>query len=298
MSEAFAVDISQYQGATDYPQLAAQIHGAICRASIGIQDDLLFDTHWAGLTAQGRPVGAYHYLIDDINGVWQAETFLTQLEGRTPQVWNGAAWVPGYVLDVEDNSAGLSPSALAARIKAFILTVKAARPELAAVIYTRGYFWNDNVGLSELAFFATLLLWIARYTSLSAPWGNAGDQAKLRPAPWFDWVLWQFSADGNNQGDEFGVSSDDIDLDRLKNAPPLPPVIPPPPGGDKLGKCVAVVTFRAYPVVADCTKQRMTIIGEPFVILGERTICGHSWWNVEDQGGVKGWCVKSGVVVL
>ena len=32
--------------------------------------------------------------------------------------------------------------------------------------------------------------------------------------PWDEYDYWQWSADGNNRGYEFGVESDDIDLNR------------------------------------------------------------------------------------
>jgi len=32
------------------------------------------------------------------------------------------------------------------------------------------------------------------------------------PIVWNDWTMWQFSADGNGRGNEFGVESGNIDL--------------------------------------------------------------------------------------
>ena len=54
--------------------------------------------------------------------------------------------------------------------------------------------------------------WIARYTTLPLPWGNPGDSASLKPRDWDSWVFWQFSADGNGRGPEFGAQSASIDL--------------------------------------------------------------------------------------
>ena len=65
MPETYAVDISVYQGATNYPLLSSKTHGVIVRASIGVQEDLKFDQHWAGLTAAGKPVG---FELETING--------------------------------------------------------------------------------------------------------------------------------------------------------------------------------------------------------------------------------------
>lgn len=256
MTETYAADISTYQGVTDYPLLSSKTHGVILRASIGVQEDLKFDTHWAGLTAEGKPVGAYHYLISYLNGVYQAEAMLDVLGSRVPVIWKpGVGWVKGVVLDCEQND-GLTPSALAARIKAFVLTIKAAHPDWEVVIYTRGYWWNENVGTAELAFFATLLLWIARYhPTATHPWDD-NPYSPLRPLPWQTWAAWQWSADGNNQGDEYGVSSDDIDLDRLRLAPVVPPPdpLPIPPGDcDPLPRLKVLtnnLNVRSAPVVS------------------------------------------------
>ena len=39
------------------------------------------------------------------------------------------------------------------------------------------------------------------------------ENPRRKPAPWLDnWSIWQFSADGNRRGKEFGVSAGDIDL--------------------------------------------------------------------------------------
>lgn len=306
MTELYASDISVYQGVTNYPLLSSKTAGVILRASIGVQEDMLFDQHWAGLTQQGRPVGAYHYFISYLNGVYQAEAMLAVLGNRVPQVWKpGTGWIKGVVVDCESNT-GLTPSALAARIKAFILTIKAEHPDWVVVVYTRGYWWNENLGTAELAFFATLLLWVARYSATAQhPWDN-NPFSPLRPLPWQTWAAWQWEADGNNKGEEYGVSSDDIDLDRLRLAPIIPPPDPIPPDpdptpippGDKIGKAIVAANFRAYPVVHDCTYQRKLVIGETLVILGERNgFCFNDWLNVRDAAGVKGWCIASAVEV-
>ena len=231
MTTQDASDISVYQGDTNYPVLAGKTSGVILRASIGVQEDLLFNEHWAGLQGQGHPTGAYHYFIPYLNGPYQAEAFLEVLGSRVPVIWKpGKGWVAGFVLDCEQNS-GLTPSALAARIKAFVLTVKAEYPDWEVVIYTRGYWFNENIGTSEIAFFSALLLWVARYhPTATHPWDD-NPYSPLRPLPWNQWALWQWSADGNNLGDEYGVSSDDIDLDRRRLAPVDPP---PDPGCPEL----------------------------------------------------------------
>jgi GH25 family lysozyme M1 (1,4-beta-N-acetylmuramidase) len=58
-------------------------------------------------------------------------------------------------------------------------------------------------------------LWIARYTSKRKPWGNLlpwPDSPAIKPRDFDDWLFWQYSADGNGKGPEFGASSKSIDL--------------------------------------------------------------------------------------
>jgi GH25 family lysozyme M1 (1,4-beta-N-acetylmuramidase) len=60
-----------------------------------------------------------------------------------------------------------------------------------------------------------LELWIARYTSKGKPWGNIlpwPDSPRIKPRDYDDWDFWQWSADGNGRGAEFGASSRSIDL--------------------------------------------------------------------------------------
>ena len=50
---------------------------------------------------------------------------------------------------------------------------------------------------------ASYPLWIANY-QVTKP---------TMPAPWSEWEFWQYSADGNNEGANYGTQSDDVDLD-------------------------------------------------------------------------------------
>jgi len=205
----------------DYALLALKSpQGIIIRASLGIQEDLRFPQNYAKLKERDVPLGAYHYLLDDINGAWQAEAFLTALSGRT--------FTLPLVVDCEDNSAGLSKAVLSARIKLFIDTVHSARPSDQIMIYTRASWWNDNVG--NPAWAKNYPLWIARYTTWPKPWGNPGDASWVKPNSWDTYYLWQYSADENRLGAEYGVLSGAIDLNRYGPdfIPPDPDPIPDP----------------------------------------------------------------------
>jgi len=88
-------------------------------------------------------------------------------------------------------------------------------------IYSRALLWNALAG--DHAPLKRFLCWVARYTSKLHPWN---DWPAGRMYPWDEYDYWQHSADGNNRGAEFGVDSDDIDLNRkrIKEAPIEDPV--------------------------------------------------------------------------
>jgi len=83
------------------------------------------------------------------------------------------------------------------------------------ICYTRAGFFNAEVA-RDPRWAALYDLWVARYTAQGKPWGNPGDSTYVVPLDWQTWVFWQWSADYNNRGPEFGVppdGDDDIDLD-------------------------------------------------------------------------------------
>lgn len=101
-------------------------------------------------------------------------------------------------------------------------------------VYTAKWFTNYFKD-SLLSWMVKYPLWVADYTTYS----NIVGRPTYMPRPWTKQTIWQFSADGNNRGREFGVNADDIDLnwfdgslDELKallGQPVTPPVTPPPP---------------------------------------------------------------------
>lgn len=49
-------------------------------------------------------------------------------------------------------------------------------------------------------------LWVAHWTTASKP---------ILPLGWSDWLLWQYSANGNRLGASWGVSARDVDINRV-----------------------------------------------------------------------------------
>ena len=115
------------------------------------------------------------------------------------------------------------------------------------IIYTAKWY-TDHFKDSYLSWMKAYPLWVADYTWTS----NTIGKPTYMPKPWDKQTMWQFSADKNGRGREFGVNADDICLDWFEgslndlmvfigaeNMPEQPPVIPPvtpPPTGVILPK--------------------------------------------------------------
>ena len=109
------------------------------------------------------------------------------------------------------------------------------------IVYTANWY-TKQFNQSKLGWMGAYPLWVASYpwiwTSLSRP---------VMPGKiWDDWTFWQYSADNNGRGREFGVDSQNIDLNWfkgsyadllafLKVSEPSPlPSEPVPPTGDTM----------------------------------------------------------------
>ena len=111
------------------------------------------------------------------------------------------------------------------------------------IIYTAKWF-TDYFQPQHLSWMKKYPLWVADYTRVS----NTLGRPTYMPKPWEKQIMWQFSADKNGRGREFGVDAGDIDLnwfegsyDDLQNflgilqpepepTSPAEPVTPPPTG--------------------------------------------------------------------
>jgi len=76
------------------------------------------------------------------------------------------------------------------------------------IIYT-GKWYTDHFNLKYIQFMNKYPLWVADYTWKSNTLYN---RPTYMPAPWTAQTIWQFSADGNGRGKEFGTPGGSIDL--------------------------------------------------------------------------------------
>lgn len=274
----------------DFALLAARADTVIIRLSVGLQEDLRGQQIYAGLLPYAQAgkvkIAFYHGHIEWLDSHAQATFFASLCEGKL---------FVFVMADFERDSSGLSQLALANRYNNFLLALASELliPVYDIVVYTALWFWDPNIGAVMQTFFSKFRLIFAHYT-LNFTYLLIPSSWKYTETPWWKH---QFSADGNGMGATFGFPGDDIDMNRDNPAlvpPPDPDPLPEP--GVKTGTAIKSVSFRAYPVVAACTFQRMTIVGERFEIVGGRdNFCGHSWWNVRDAIGVRGWQIKSGI---
>jgi len=165
------------------------------------------DEQWINNIAEAPkwfPCGAYYYFLPQFDAVMQADYFISVIR-------SAPLWLPP-VIDVEQDG-GLTPTAVKTKVKTFIYRVKEVMAQY-CMVYTRSSFWNPMVADSEL--WEELDLWIARYsTTLTHPWGSS---TTYKPRDWSTWQFWQWSADSNGRGAEFGAQSASIDIDRFNGS--------------------------------------------------------------------------------
>jgi lysozyme len=204
------IDVSKWQGLWDWDISVEQgIRFAFIRAGsinnvTGVcYEDYLFPEN-AEAAPSRMPVGFYWYFRPQHNPTKQANYFCDLIEEKD--------WKLPPVLDIETDG-GLGNSVVGSACAEFVGRVY-ERTETWPIIYTRGYFWNDNVAYRSI--FDECDLWVARYTWKAKPWGNLFESPKLAPNYWKTWTFWQYS-DENNKAVQYGgpgppSGDDDVDL--------------------------------------------------------------------------------------
>lgn len=205
MSNVLGVDVSRWQGVMDWRKAyAAGARFAFARACVGANPDTLFAENAAGASSAGLQFGAYIVIHPSVTAAQHIATLERVAENATldfPVVLdceiNAAIPQAQYRKLIEDVARGLSGE---------------------FIIYTRASWWDVKIGRSS--FLETAPLWVAHY----------GAQKPTLPRGWDEWQCWQWSADGNRRGAEFGAESQDIDLNWMTpeffGSPPNPPEPP------------------------------------------------------------------------
>lgn len=166
--------------------LEAGVDGAMIRCGIGYIQDWTYEHNRAECERLKIPFGVYHAFIPSGSIEKQVKFFTDRMAG---QIYPAA--------DLEVNG-GYSKTELSKRCREYMIGIEATREPM---IYTRATWWNENIGMTWGKDYP---LWAAHY----------GAKAPALPVGWKTWKFWQYSADGNGKGAEYGARSNSIDLNR------------------------------------------------------------------------------------
>lgn len=191
------IDVSRYQAQdpTQYADpkkmnwqmaLDAGIDFAIIRCGLGTIEDWTYEYNRAECERLKIPFGVYHAFIPSGSVEKQVKFFTERMAG---QIYPAA--------DLEVNG-GFSKTELSKRAREYMIGIESVREPM---IYTRASWWNEHIGMTWGRDYP---LWVAHY----------GAKAPALPVGWKTWKFWQYSADGNGLGAEYGARSNSIDLNR------------------------------------------------------------------------------------
>lgn len=186
-------DVSFYQGEIDFIKMATLAQGVIIRAGQRNWVDIKFVENWASSKEASLPRGTYWFYDSREHPANQAALWWGLVKDDTAELV--------YVADFEESYRG--PYASVNHLREFINEFQRLSnlPDNKIAIYTGYYWWNSRVGND--AFFKRFWLWLA--------WYGAQENVRI-PLPWSESQLlfWQYTASGN--GEAYGVSSKEIDL--------------------------------------------------------------------------------------
>lgn len=199
------------------------------KAALDYYDEIGFYWYFRPNWPAKKQADYFHNLIEQAVGplnelAWDSDVF-----GQF-YIWRGKKI--RIMCDFEEHG-GLSPKGVTQAITGFVNCFF-----LYPIAYLRGWWWNDHTNFPEFSTepIGYMALIIARYADLDHPWN---DDPRTKPRDWSDWDGWQFSADGNGRGAEFGAESNSIDLSWVNGQ--LTPIEPDDPGGDDVTDLIPIV---------------------------------------------------------
>jgi len=175
------IDVSHFQGAIDWPQVATSaVVFSFIKATEGAHIvDPLFKGNWVQCAAAGLTRGAYHFGRPGSDAQAQAQLFFATVGALEPKDLPPA-------LDIETLDQ-CSPE----EVLQWVLDFTAAADALfgrQTMIYTDDGFWQNLASLPGCEQLGTRALWLADYVANPAV-----------PEPWQAWSCWQYS-DGSVNG--------------------------------------------------------------------------------------------------
>ena len=259
------IDISYWQQNVNYDLLSQGIDGVILRAAYAIGKDTWFDRHYEGFARNGKPIGAYHYIIGSQTARTQAETFIEAIKGKRLRlgIWN----------DVEDTRTATALN------RSLVLDYHRRVENLYGSemgVYTSASKWDAIMKVPDLA---GRKLWIANY-EVSKP-------ALPRTGGWSSWWLWQYTDrerlpghTGNLDGNRFCGTREQYEAWAGVTLPPPNPE----PGGEALYEIEMLghMVMRATP--DGVTTGHYAVRGEKHL----SDLMRAGWYRITREG-VTGW---------
>jgi len=182
VGNAQGIDVSHWNGAIDWPKVAASgISFVFIKATQNVMDKRFLE-NVKGAKAAGILVGAYHYIDDSTTTIEKAKA-AAQLFYKVIQEAGGVkVFDLPLVMDYESNKSNLGKATITAVAKAFLEEIQRLTG-IKPIVYTYPSFIGNFSGLSSYP------LWIARYST----------QAPADASGWTRWDFWQYS-DGSAGG--------------------------------------------------------------------------------------------------
>ena len=294
------IDTSHWQGVMDFPKAVSagakyniSRAGSINNVTGACYTDYQFPNN--KYAYEHIPSGFYWYFRPNHDPNKQADYF-SNLAAQSKQ--------GPLTIDVEEQG-GCTPEQMRDAVAKFIGRVY-ANTGIWCDIYTRATVWNPHsrlidgvyvkAGVAESALWPRLNLHIARY-GVTQPWWVG---TMYKPRDWNTWLFWQFSADGNGRGPEFGATgSKSIDLNYFNGdesmlashfmVQPFPPVPaePEPVTFPRIARVVSPVTQRRS-YSTDAAAFGLIPSGIEIRVHGTKTVGADEWaWLHPDQ---LSWC--------
>jgi lysozyme len=188
MTYVKGVDVSGWNPAVDWVKLRSQdIRFAIMKSTEGTDYfSKYFDQQWAGAKAAGILRGSYHFLRAAIDGVQQADFFLSKVniqDGDLPPV-----------LDLEGgNNKGATNAQFITNAQKWLERVE-AKTGRRPIVYSTASFLQTSLTRNGQppAWAKNYKTWVAQYFNSHS--ADTGAQP-IQPAGWGEWIIWQYSGD-------------------------------------------------------------------------------------------------------
>lgn len=222
------VDISTMQGNVDFPSLKTSgLDFVVARCGVGNGGiDANYSKNLAGANAAGLKFMAYNFIYPLPPNATQPLRDPVKQANYHFNATNGqlAAIDCEWPLSQDWAKWGCNPAQLRQWMQTYLDEYTRLDNGRKPLIYTFPY-WAHAVQMDS--YFAQYPLWIASYVTGPNP---------TIPAPWTDWVMWQYGSGGNYKLPN-GVP---VDVDMVKDLslwdppavvtpPPADPVVAPPP---------------------------------------------------------------------